>query len=41
MWDNLFSGFSPTDGTVDFYTRIGCFIQPEFEVLDLGAGRAA
>jgi SAM-dependent methyltransferase len=41
MWDNLFSGFSPSDGTVDFYTRIGCFIQPEFEVLDLGAGRAA
>ena len=41
MWDDLFSGFSPTDGTVDFYTRINCFIQPEFEVLDLGAGRAA
>lgn len=41
MWDNLFCGFSPTDGTIDFYTRISCYVQPDFEVLDLGAGRAA
>lgn len=41
MWESVFAGFSPTDGTVDFYTRIGCFIQPEHEALDLGAGRAA
>jgi SAM-dependent methyltransferase len=41
MWERFFPGFSPNDGTVDFYTRIGCFLRPEFEVLDLGAGRAA
>jgi len=39
-WENYFGAFSPNDGTVDFYTRVGCFLRPEFEVLDLGAGRA-
>ena len=41
MWNHIFCGFSPNDGTVDFYTRISCFLRPEHEVLDLGAGRAA
>jgi SAM-dependent methyltransferase len=41
MRQRIFCGFSQTDGTVDFYTRIACFLRPEFEVLDLGAGRAA
>lgn len=40
LWGNYFGNFSPNDGTIDFYTRIGCFLRPEFEVLDLGAGRA-
>ncbi|AGA92019.1 methylase involved in ubiquinone/menaquinone biosynthesis [Thioflavicoccus mobilis 8321] len=40
-WENYFANFSPTDGTVDFYSRIRSFVRPEHEVLDLGAGRAA
>jgi SAM-dependent methyltransferase len=34
-------GFSPNDGTLDFYGRINALIRPEMTVLDLGAGRAA
>jgi SAM-dependent methyltransferase len=34
-------GFSPHDGTLDFYGRINALIHPEMVVLDLGAGRAA
>lgn len=41
MRHGMFAGFSPNDGSVDFYTRIGSFLRPELAVLDLGAGRAA
>jgi len=34
-------GFSPQDGTLDFYGRINTLIRPDMNVLDLGAGRAA
>jgi SAM-dependent methyltransferase len=40
-WKDIFGNFSPTDGTVDFYTRVTSFLRPEHVVLDLGAGRAA
>jgi len=33
--------FSPADGSVEFYSRINALLQPEFTVLDLGAGRGA
>jgi len=33
-------GFTPTDGTIEFYARIKALIRPEYRVLDLGAGRA-
>lgn len=31
--------FSDNDGTIDFYSRINCLINNDFEVLDFGAGR--
>lgn len=34
-------GFSPNDGTIDFYLRVGSLLKPEHVVLDMGAGRAA
>lgn len=37
---HLPGGFSPNDGTIDFYGRINALIRPEMRVLDLGAGRA-
>lgn len=37
----FFGGYSPQDGTVDFYGRINSVIRPEMVVLDLGAGRGA
>ena len=37
----MFCGYSTNDGTVDFYTRLKCFLRPDHSVLDLGAGRAA
>lgn len=40
-FESLPGGFSPTDGTVDFYLRVRCFLSPESRVLDLGAGRGA
>ncbi len=32
-------GYSETDGTIDFYSRINCLINQESIVLDFGAGR--
>jgi SAM-dependent methyltransferase len=32
-------GFSHVDGTVEFYTRVNALLEPNFIVLDLGAGR--
>lgn len=34
-------GFARRDGTVEFYTRVRSLVDPEYTVLDLGAGRAA
>lgn len=37
----MIGGFSPLDGTIEFFTRINALLEPHFKVLDLGAGRAA
>lgn len=37
----MLGGYSPLDGTVEFYGRINAFLKPEFVVADLGAGRGA
>jgi ubiquinone/menaquinone biosynthesis C-methylase UbiE len=37
----FFGGYSPQDGTVDFYGRVNSIINPGMTVLDLGAGRAS
>jgi hypothetical protein len=37
----MLGGYSPLDGTVEFYGRITAFLKPEFVVVDLGAGRGA
>lgn len=34
-------GFTRTDGTVEFYTRVNALLQPNMVVLDIGAGRGA
>lgn len=34
-------GYTPNDGTLEFYSRIKAFSKPEHVVLDLGAGRGA
>jgi SAM-dependent methyltransferase len=39
--DGMLAGFTPFDGTVEFYARINALLQPGFSVLDLGAGRGA
>jgi SAM-dependent methyltransferase len=38
---SFLGGYTPRDGTIDFYGRIKAFAKPEHIVLDLGAGRAA
>jgi SAM-dependent methyltransferase len=35
----MIGGFSPLDGTIEFFTRISALLEPHFKVLDLGAGR--
>lgn len=40
-YSDLIGGFSPSDGTIDFYLRIHSLINNSDTVLDLGAGRAA
>ena len=37
----MLGGHSPLDGTVEFYGRVNAFLQPQFVVVDLGAGRGA
>ena len=37
----MLGGYSPLDGTVEFYGRINAFLKPDFVVADLGAGRGA
>lgn len=39
-YEQLPGGFSPTDGTIDFYARVSTLIDAGSVVLDLGAGRA-
>jgi SAM-dependent methyltransferase len=39
--DEMLGGFTSRDGTVEFYNRVNALLQPEFKVLDLGAGRGA
>ncbi len=39
--DNLLGGFSPLDGTIEFYGRINAIVKAEDVVVDLGAGRAS
>jgi ubiquinone/menaquinone biosynthesis C-methylase UbiE len=34
-------GFSSLDGTVEFYGRVHALLEPDYKVLDLGAGRGA
>lgn len=36
-----FGGFSPNDGTIDFYLRVNQLADPKATYLDYGAGRAA
>ena len=38
---NFFAGFTPNDGTVDFFGRISSILASHMVVLDLGAGRAS
>lgn len=37
----MLGGYSPLDGTVEFYGRVNAFLRPEFVVADVGAGRGA
>jgi SAM-dependent methyltransferase len=37
----VLGGFSPIDGTIEFYGRINALLRPEFRILDFGAGRGA
>lgn len=36
----MLGGFTTTDGTIAFFNRVNAILEPEFTVLDLGAGRA-
>jgi len=38
---DYFQGYSPNDGTIDFYQRINALAQPDLVFLDYGAGRGA
>jgi SAM-dependent methyltransferase len=39
--DAMLGGFTSQDGTVQFYTRVNAILQPDFRLLDLGAGRGS
>jgi ubiquinone/menaquinone biosynthesis C-methylase UbiE len=39
--DEMLAGYTQSDGTVEFYTRVNALLQPSFRVLNLGAGRGA
>lgn len=39
MHKDLAGGFSPTNGTIDFYLRVSTFLRSDSVVVDLGAGR--
>ena len=40
-YNESIGGFSPNDGTIDFYLRISSLLRQDDTLLDLGAGRAA
>lgn len=40
-YEQLVGGYSVSDGTIDFYSRIGTLLTEDAIVVDLGAGRAA
>ncbi len=37
----LIGNYQPLDGTIEFYERIRCILEPTHTVLDLGAGRGS
>src|SRR5438093_9182922 len=37
----MLGGYSPLDGTIEFYGRVNAFLKPDFIVADLGAGSGA
>ena len=39
IYKNIPGGFSPHDGTIDFYLRIRAYVNKDTNVLDLGAGK--
>lgn len=39
--DAYIGGYTPNDGTIEFYSRIKAITKPEHTVLDMGAGRGA
>jgi SAM-dependent methyltransferase len=39
--ENTIGGFLSNDGTIEFCNRINALLQPDFTVLDLGAGRGS
>jgi SAM-dependent methyltransferase len=39
--ESRFGGFTDTDGTILFYSRVNALLQPTFRVLDFGCGRGA
>ena len=39
--NDFFGGFSPQDGTIDFYGRVNSILNKEMLVLDVGAGRGS
>ena len=38
--ERMIGGFSPLDGTVEFYGRVNAIVKTHHVVVDLGAGRA-
>jgi len=39
--ETSFGGFTDTDGTVAFYSRVNSLLQPSFTVVDFGCGRGS
>jgi SAM-dependent methyltransferase len=39
--DGMPGGFASNDGTIEFFNRINALLQPDFTVLDIGAGRGS
>jgi SAM-dependent methyltransferase len=39
--DEMLGGFTSSDGTIEFFTRVNAILEPHFTVLDFGAGRGS